>query len=70
MTQAEKINSIGFFEVNPKVDICKGCGKCDLDIETLEQHTLQGIKGIETVAKCRQAECCQYVYKQLTRGES
>ena len=70
MTQAEKINSIGFFEVNPKVDICKGCAKRDLYIDTVEFYSLQGIKGSETVAKCNYAECCQYVYEHLARGES
>ena len=69
MTQSEKIMSIGIFEMNPKVDFCKGCTKCDLEIQTREFCYLNEPKATEVRGACKYADVCQMVYERSTREE-
>lgn len=69
MTQAEKIMSIGIFEMSPKVDFCKDCRKCDLEIQTREFHYLNEPKATEVQGVCKYADVCQMVYERSVRDE-
>jgi hypothetical protein len=69
MTQAEKIISIGTFEMNPKVDFCKDCRKCDLEIQTMEFHFINEPNVTEIRAVCKYADVCQMIYERSMRDE-
>ena len=69
MTKEEKINSIGIFEIAPKVDFCKDCVNCDLEIETREYCYMNTLT-TETRAVCKYANLCQTNYERCMREEA
>lgn len=70
MTDKERIETavkIGFFEMNPKADICKDCPNCELEVKTLEHCYLGKHNTKQVIGECSHADACRIVFEHCER---